>query len=681
MYAWSNTACPVLSVPETPSPSSKRKAFLSTVDHDNTRILIRFTLPLLAVSGVGLVMLYAVLLLAGMGSGYYFIEWALMMGLLLFCARAVLADYGRWVRMGFFLFFAAAIPGAIIAAGVYLRRQEIVSHAFILFGLCMFGWKLLEPVVEQCTGHTGRDPAKRKKIVFTPTFPFIDIYETTGPGGLAFSGDALVALVVFGTLIFALGDYLRLSQGYENILSPMPFALVFYGICGGLISLSKLVQRVQETPGSVRLEGGFLRSWTGAMLAVLAVAALLAWLLPKYLVIGTGRWMAGGIGNQARRYQDRINLPESNTEYDLSRGPQEKAPFGGRGPSDAPGVGKVPGSEKRAVGPDPLPTKNPQETALDLMYRAATSFEGDRQQAGGPGKGQSGGDSGQNNAGGNTPGEGDQSKDGKAGGSGGKDGSGQSGKSDMPDMSDMSDQSDRSDNNASSPSPGQQDKQHQLAQALKDRPDRLLKLLTFLLLALLLALALALLLISVLRKYIWHQLANLFRQLWAWAGERWGKALGPYRKQRRQAQRERRIQQLMEGIQPFIDPFADSTEKTPGNITRAAYAAFLAHLWLLGYERREAETDFDFAARLARQAKLDERAVMELTMGCVRSEYSPTPLTAAELAQVQRAYAQLTESINARIPEDARLEKMAAYRRSVAERQYAQEETAKVPAV
>ena len=654
---------------------------MNSVEHDDTRILTRFTLPLLAVAGVGLVMLYAVLLLAGIGSGYYLVEWALMMGLLLFCTRAVLADYGRWVRMGFFLFFAAAIPGAIIVAGIYLRRQEIVSHAFILFGLCMFGWKLLEPVVEQCTGHTGRGPVKRKKIVFVPTFPFVDIYETTEPGGLAFSGDALVALVVFGTLIFAIGDYLRLSQGYAGLLSPMPFALAFYGICGGLISLSKLVQRVQETPGSVRLEGGFLRSWAGAMLAVLAVSAVLAYFLPKSPVIGTGSWMAGGVNNQAQRYKDRFNLPESKTTYDFSRNPQGKAPFGGRGLSDAPGVGKVPGSAKRAVGPDPRPTKNPKEQALDLAFKAATSFEGDQQeqQAGGQGKRQSGGDSGQNNAGGKTPGKGDQSqKNDKSGGAGGAGNDGGSGKSDQ------SAQSDKNGNGSSARQPqnGQsENKQDQLSQALKNRPDRLLKLLFFLLLALLLAFALALLLFRVLRKYIWYQLANLFRQLWGWAGERWGRMLAPYRERSRQARHERRIQQLTEGLQPFADPFADTAAKTPDDVARAAYAAFLAHLWLLGYERRESETDFDFAARLARQAKLDERAVMELTMGCVRSEFSPTPLTAAELAQVQRAYAQLIEAIDSRIPEDARPEKMAAYRRLLAERQLIRdEEQRKTPA-
>jgi len=244
----------------------------------------------------------------------------------------------------------------------------------------------------------------------------------------------------------------------------------------------------------------------------------------------------------------------------------------------------------------------------------------------------------------------------------------------------MSDRSDQSDNNTSSPPSNQQgDKQRQLSQALKNRPDRLLKLLLFLLLALLAAFALALLLFRVLRRYVWYQLANLFRQLWGWAGERWGKVLGPYRERNRQARRERRILQLMEGLQPFADPFADSAEKTSDDVARAAYAAFLAHLWLLGYERRESETDFDFATRLARQAKLDERAVMELTMGCVRSEFSPTPLSAAELTQVQRAYSQLIEAVNARIPEDARPEKMAAYRRVYAERQLAREEEKKAP--
>lgn len=653
---------------------------MTPVEHDDTLLLTRFYLPLLAVAGVGLVMLYAVFLLAGIGSGYYLVEWAVMLGLLVFCARAVLADYGRWVRLGFFLFFAAAVPGAIIVAGVSLKSLPITLHAFILFGLCMFGWKLLEPVVEQCTGHTGRAPVKRKRYVFVPTFPFIDIYETTEPGGLAFSGDALVALVVFGTLIFAGGDYLRRSQGYTGIISPMPFALAFYAIAGGLISLSKLVQRVQETPGSVRLENGFLRSWAGAMLAVLAICALLAYLLPKSPVIGTGSWMAGGMNNQAQRYKDRFNLPESKTTYDFSRNPRGKAPFGGRGPSDAPGVGKVPGSSKRAVGPDSRPTKNPKETALDAMYKAATSFEGNRQeqQAGSPGKGQSGGNSGQNNSGGNTPGKGDQSKtNGNGGASGGSGKNGGSGKSDQSGQSDKNQKAD----SPQQPQNGQSnDKLNQLGQALKNRPDRLLKLLLFLLLALLLAFALALLLFRVLRRYIWYQLANLFRQLWGWAGERWSKVLGPYRERSRQARRERRILELMEGLHPFTDPFADSAEKTPDDVARAAYAAFLAHLWLLGYERRESETDFDFATRLARQAKLDERAVMELTMGCVRSEFSPTPLTVAELVQVQRAYAQLVEAVNARIPEDARPEKMAAYRRSLAERQLAREEEKTSPA-
>lgn len=648
---------------------------------DDTHLLTRFYLPLLAVAGVGLVLLYAVFLLAGVGGGYYLIEWALAMLLLAFCARAVLADYGRWVRLGFFLFFAAAIPGTIIAAGVYLRSQEITTHAFVLFGLCMLGWKLLEPVVEQCTGHLGRAPVRRKKIVFVPTFPFIDIYETTEPGGLAFSGDALVALVVFGTLIFAAGDYLRLSQGYAGILSPMPFALGFYALAGGLISLSKLVQRVLETPGSVRLEGGFLRSWAGAMLAVLAVCALLAYFLPKTPVIGTGSWMARGMNDRARQYKDSLNLPENKTTYDFSEQPQGKAPFGGQGPSAAPGAGKVPGSARRAVAPEPKPTKNPRETALELLYKAATSFEGNprEQQAGQAQGGQSGGDSGDNNAGGNTPGKGSQSNN-----------PGNSGKNGDPNKSatsDPSDMSDPSNNNAANGTPPRQpptdqqqnDKSDQLGQALQNRPDRLLKLLLFLLLALLAALALALLLFRVLRRYIWDGLAALFSLLWAWARRRGAQLLVPFRERVRQARRERRVRQLMAGMQPFADPFAGAEGKAPGDIARAAYAAFLAYLWLLGCERREAETDFDFAARLAHQAKLDERAVMEITMGCVRSEFSPTPLSTAELAQVQRAYGRLVESITARIPEEARPEKMAAYRRLLAERQLAREEVRNCP--
>ena len=647
-------------------------ASLNSSERDDTHSLTMFYLPLLAVAGVGLVMLYAVFLLAGIGSGYYVAEWALMLLLLVFCARAVLADYSRWVRLGFFLFFAAAIPGALIAAGVYLRSLPITLHAFVLFGLCMLGWKLLEPVVEQCTGHTGREPVRRKKIVFAPTFPFIDIYETTDPGGLAFSGDALVALVVFGTLIFATGDYLRLSQGYAGILSPMPFALAFYAIAGGLISLSKLVQRVRETPGSVRLEGGFIRTWASAMLTVLAICALLAYFLPKSPVIGTGSWMAGGINDRAQQYRNRFNLPESKTTYDFSRNPRGKAPFGGRGPADAPGVGKVPGSAKRAVGPDSRPTNNPKETALDLLYKAATSFESNPQEqlAGSRQGGQSGGDAGKNNAGGNTPGKGSQSK---------KNGSsGISGNSNQSDQSDRSDQSDKNQNASSPQQPPQNgqsnDKSDQLKQALKNRPDRLLKLLLILLLALLIALALALLLFRVIRRYIWYQLANLARQLWGWAGERLNRVLAPYRERARQARHERRVLHLMAGIQPFTDPFANTEGKSNDDIARAAYAAFLAHLWLLGYERRESETDFDFAARLRDQAKFDERAVMEITMGCVRSEFSSTPLTDAELAQVQRAYGQIIDAVGARIPEDARPEKMDAYRRLLAERQLARED-------
>jgi len=451
----------------------------------------------------------------------------------------------------------------------------------------------------------------------------------------------------------------------------MPFALAFYMMAGGLISLSYLVQRVRETPGAVRLEGGFLRSWATAMLAVLAVCALLAWFLPKSPVIGTGSWMARGMNDRTERYKDRFNLPERKTTYDFTHDPEGKAPFGGSGQSNAPGVGKVPGSNKRAVGPDPNPTRNPKEDALDLLYKAATSFEGNakERQAGSSQGGQSGGDSGKHNAGGNTPGKGDVSQN--SGSSGGSGKSGSSG------------QSDKSGDNGSSQQPppkGQDnDKATQLMQALKDRPDRLLKLLVFLLLALLAAFALALLLFRVLRRYIWYGLAMLFSLLWAWLRGRAARLLAPFVQRARHARRERRLGQLMTGMQPFADPFANTEGKSPDEIVRSAYTAFLAHLWLLGYERREAETDFDFGARLARLAKLDERAVMEITMGRVRSEFSPTPLSAAELAQVQRAFTQLIESIDSRIPEDARPEKMAAYRRLLAERQLAREEQIQAP--
>ncbi len=646
-------------------------------DRDATDGVASRHIPALAVAGVGLLLLYAVVMLYGITRGRIFgVEWLVAMALLICCARAVLADYSRLVRFVCFLVFAAIMPGAVVLVAAYQRSGVLVSHAFVLFALCVAGWKLLEPVVEQCTGcTTAMAPRPRRHLAVLPRFPFIRVYEKVAPAGLAYSGDALLTLIVVGTALFSLAEFLRLNRGLTGILSPLPFALLFYLIAGGLLSLSKLVQRLRETPGTVRLESGFIRRWAGVMLTVLAVCGALAMVLPKQPVIGSGRWVVSQADERTRGFRPHPADWQPRAHPTPDGRPTSRMPFGGRGDQPAGGGTGTPG-ETRGV---PTGDGGPADAAATLLRDAATAFEQDAQQTGNtggsageaqsappgppkPGDGQSAG------SGGGRSGQGESGQSG-GGTGGGRSNTAGSGTADG--MASPSGASSHPDER------GGATPMEELRQALRGRPDRQIKLAAVLLIALAMLAGLVLLAVILVRRHVWYLLVNLWRLVSEWAGARLCRWLGPWRECARLRRREARLQQLMAGLHPFDDPFARAAHT--GDLPAALFTAFQAHAWLLGYERKPAETAFAFATRLADLSGLEGKAIWEITMGCVRTEFSPTPLSAVDLQQLNDAYARLTAAILARLPAETLPERREAYRRLLAERQLDREAAASPP--
>ena len=638
-------------------------AYSNSGDRDKADRLISRDIPLLALGSVGMLLCYAVLILGGLGSGWFITEWLLAMLLLVFCVRAVLAEYTLLVRKAIFLFLATGVPLVLILFGVYTRNTLIVTHAFVLCGMCMIGWVLLEPLVAQCTGHTDSMIKYRRQLESDPSAA----QRMRKPAGLAFSGDALVALILAGTLVFSLGEYLRQGQEYP-IFPPTLFALAFYLCAGALISLSKLAQRVQEIPGSVRVEPGFARTWVSGMLAVLVVCGLLALLLPKAPIMHTARWMAERTQDSTARFDDTPwHSPPPGDGH-----PSQRAPFGGQGTNPAPGVGRVPRGGRTPGGGETRPPAN--DRALDFAYKVVTAFE-----KGGAGGGQPSADNdgqpGEDNGsqgGGNARGSGETP--GQNGGQG-EGGQGDGGSGNQPPRAGQQPADERQ---QTPPASSTEMKSERLKQALEDNPARWLKLLAAGLLGLVVLLGAVMLVLIMVRRHIWYLLANLLRQLGGWLRGKVSRALAPFFARLAQQRREHRIQAIMQHLHLFDDPFAHTAGRSGGELSRAAYAAFLAHMWLLGYERRPADTEFLFATRLC-DAGLAEKPVWAITMGYVRAEFSPTPLNDAELAEMRQALQQIAEVVNTRLADDTRRERIAGYCRLLAERQIEQGEISKEP--
>ncbi len=638
-------------------------------DQDESSEITTRHIPVLAVAAVGLMLLYAVVALAGIGSGAFLIEFGAAMLMTGVGARAVVADYSHATRTMILLFGIGGTSGLLMLAGARLGNSTLALHGLVLFALCAVGWLLVIPLVEQCSGRAQSGVGQM----------------------LAKHNDAVVALVIIGTLEFCVGESLR--RGYGNmLLSPTPYALAFFIAAGALVSLGKLVQRVRETPGSVRVADGFTRMWLGAMLAVLAACGFAAMILPKMPVQAMGRWTYDRvIGTPTARQ------PGSNTTHESPTPSHGTSPFGGWGKNGAPASRGVTPS---AGGTDPL------SNALDAADRVARSFETSKQTGnsslgtGGatmPSPSSSRNDGQRNNAStaqspdhtgtssnGNAGKSSAQGTGTAAGGNTGKS-TGQGSGSAAPNATDRahpgpfgksatarpgaSAQSGNDKSTVSPLTPQQQQKLDKLKKTLKDNPLRLLKLVLLVLLATALFVAASLLLVGAVRRYLWALLVSLARQLGAWGRFALMRWLGPYRARRAARRREQRIQQHLTGMHPFENPFCTTPELPPVEMARAAYGVFLAYLWLLGFERRESETGFLFATRVCDTSRLEAKAVGTIAVECVRAEFSGSPLTGAELAQLRTALETIIAAITERMPDEERETKMQEYRRLLAERQ------------
>lgn len=549
-------------------------------------------------------------------------------------------------------------PGALLFVATSSGSRSMMSLAAGLMLLSSTGWWLMVALIEECAGlDEPEDGAAKPRTVRTFTLlpPFFVDRPVAGRGSSAFSGNAIASVGILGAVILAGGESLA-STGVA-VAPAWPFGLALYGSLGMLASLSKLQEQVRSIGRGVQVAGSIVPAWLQSALIVLAASALLGLLLPKQILTGPGQAAKSSAWDRLTNAAPQPDpsageggeggQPWNPGFEGLSRGArgaggerqglagerpgakrQEGAP-GGERPKTAPGAAEQQGPRQ------PSAAENALGRALDAAMAVAKLGEagtGEGPQGQGPGGSQAGStrDPSGSGQGGRGSGEGQGQGDGQ-------------GRSGTP-----------SEAGTQPPS----EKAQQLADALRENPLRLLKLLLFLA-----AITLA---VYAWRKWAWP---TVLRGL-VWLGGRMAAAWRALHQavtgsMARKQQEARFRAALAAAGDPFDDPLAERVP--PDRFPEAAYASFAAQVWLMGREKGDAETAFDFAASLARSSSLDAAAVQAITRDCVGAHFSGSPLDAAAVERVRAALRVVRDHVAGSMAPDLLAQRKAQYRRQLAE--------------
>jgi hypothetical protein len=749
-------------------------------------------LPALALGAVGILFLYVTVAVYADSGTILGVEWLMAMSIATLGVRASLQEAPRSERVLLVVLPGVLLPLLCLGAGMAARQGSWMLHGLALFGYVLIATKLSVSTVEQCSGRAEPSPTPRRHPKAPTTADSIAVDAPAAPPAPRFSVEALVTLLLAGLVAFILGDVARADGSAAVPPSPLLFAIPFFGLIGALLSLCKLLQRVHELPGAVRIADGFTRQWMRAMLAILLASGLLALLLPKAPIMQAGQALRESQTGTRAATPPSWTMPFTSLSPPSQASPSPTAtsyaPIGGQGTGTAAGRHTLPGQETRyAPGPADrslgAQTTRVIVTTVESLQKVATAFEQDPNgKYTTPGTQGATGESSQQpptqtpapppsstpsaahrqtptsvrqpNMTAPTPSQTPTTPASPANGHAGTaqqptptPPTGQSSspastgslksstparpsvpppspsttpapttpakpstnpatpppshqpgtpeKSTTPTSTPKPDASQAANpgqtkttkrspgkgGHTNSPassrttahpkaaaSPEQQAVQRswqRLLELVRADPRRLLKVLIVLLLAVALLGGVIALLVAGWRHYLGQLFSNLWHFILTTLSRLVTRWLNPWRARISAQRHEREVQQMMEALDPFTDPFTYSAGRPPGEVLNSAYSTFVAHMWIAGYERRPAETAYDFAQRLADVPTFDEKAVWALTRGCVQAEYSPdSPISPDELTFLREALQTLTLAVQDHMsPENYQARKLDYCRR------------------
>ncbi|MCX6359176.1 MAG: DUF4129 domain-containing protein [Armatimonadetes bacterium] len=626
---------------------------------DGAESLARFWAPALSAVAVGALLLYPCAGLAMAGQADALLCWAASMVISGIGMAMTLAEASRLSRGVASWALTVIGPGALLFVATSGGSRSMMSLAAGLMLLSSTGWWLMVALLEEYAGLEEPDDAAKPRTVRTFTLlpPFFVERPVTGRGSSAFSGNAIASVGILGAVILAGGESLA-STG-APVAPAWPFGLVLYGSLGMLASLSKLQEQVRSIGRGVQVAGSIVPAWLQSALIVLAASALLGLLLPKQIPTGPGQ---AAKASAWERLTNAAPQPDPSSQGEEGRGQPWNPGFEGlnRGARGAGGQGQglagtLPGQVRPEGAPGgklprPVPGKPGEqgprqpsvaEQALAKALDAATAIA--RLGEGGAADGSQGGQ-------GRSPGG---SERGEAQGPSGAQRSGADGEGEGEGQGQGRS---AADGQAQAQTPAE--KASRLAEALRENPLRLLKLALFM--------AVVTFALYAWRKWAWPVVLRCLawlgsRAAAAWAAARRG-VLGSLDRRRREA----RFQAALAAAgDPFADPLAEQV--SPDRFPEAAYAGFTAQVWLMGREKGDAETAFDFAASLARSSSLDASAVQTITRECVGAHFSGSSLDASAVERVRQALRVVRDQVEGSMAPDLLAQRKAQYRRQLAE--------------
>lgn len=686
---------------------------LNSGNQDDSDRLVTYHIPALAIAMIAVPLLYLVIAFSTDAVHQFYLEWLAFLLLAIWILRGLITKQNAlliWLGV----IANIVMPIALVITGFFTHQTLLAAHGSALAVLGALAW-VPGLIVLESTGGALMRIHQRERSEESPL-----TYQS-------FSRALLVLVLLIGTAIFMYGEFA--ASGDNSTPKPLIFAIPFYLLVWATISLSKLVQKTYQAPHHpIVVPNSFISTWVGAMIGVLLIGSLIALVLPKH-PLNTLMSRNDGAPSSCpincppgfrpvntppdARYQgpthnyqlnnlpgnrpnnrptapgQHQNDPSGNTKSsNTPTQPGRESPSPDGTPQDSHGKGdpasndsqhpSSPGSPPNATpadgnGPGTAPPQAQSyakglkgllqrlaETGLDALRAIATA--GERKQPQPHGQSNPGmipGGSSRNADSPQPQGQGQQQQPGQPG-------QPQQGGKNPPQT-----QQHQQTHQPPPPPPTAEErlkaKQEILKKLLHDNPWRLVKIIAFVLL-------------WIITLFVMFYSRRLKENHWL---KRFGRWLlrpiqpiidfftTPFRERLDLNRREREIARLMREYDPFADPFEQADRLAQPQLIPAVYATFLAYLWLAGYERKAAQTEFDFAEWLEEHTPINARAVWTITRCCAGALYAQAKLTAEEFNKLHTALQTLIHEIEGKIPVDQRDARKERYRYREAERKYA----------
>lgn len=230
----------------------------------NSRLIITFYLPLLALLTVSLPLAYAFFSLSQDAQYQVHFYLFLLLALLYFWGTFKLTN---WMLLLITAIISLGIP--LISVQLLTQNGEIPPHAIVFLVSSLLAWApaliVREIACEELAAMKGNIANKRK-------------------GGTLSNNIIIILIVLLGSLVFIGGSFYFSASNTTTTLPAgvIYFAAPFYLVTFALLSLGKMTQITsRDVQRPLAITGNFMRRWTITMLAILAISLLLASVIPK----------------------------------------------------------------------------------------------------------------------------------------------------------------------------------------------------------------------------------------------------------------------------------------------------------------------------------------------------------------------------------------------------------------